>query len=193
MSSAAGRVSCRTQMKSFVALLLTASMLSGCRALGLTSRVLWRVPAPDGRLVAVCQEIPMLDGPGFDIRVERLDGSLLRRLCQLGDGDPCSEMAWSPDGRILAILSGHLARVRFVDVVSALERSSAPTPQWSSRQVDFSTERELLLGKSLRFVAPREIELTTCSYSLRETQRTGSRRCDSDEIHRRVRVPRPIS
>ena len=63
---------------------------SGCSELGLTGRVLWRVPAPDGRVVAVCQEVPQLDGPGFEIRLESRDGSPLRRLYEIGDGDPCS-------------------------------------------------------------------------------------------------------
>src|SRR5687768_8581751 len=99
---------------------------SACSALGFTDRVLHRVPSPDRRLVAVCQEIPVLEGPAYDIRLERPDGSLVRKL-YFGDGDPCSEMAWSPDGRTLAVLTAHVARVRFVDIAWALDHPSTQT------------------------------------------------------------------
>jgi hypothetical protein len=168
---------------------LTAS--AGCRDLGFTNRVLWRLPAPDGKAFAVCQEIPEFDGPSFDIRLERTDGSVVRRLARLGDADPCTEMAWSADGRALAVLSGHVARVRVVDVAHALRRSPDDT-QWASvPQFDFSSERALRLGKDLRFTGPREIEFTTCAYDLRETQRSRGkvRRCTSPEIRQRFKVP----
>jgi hypothetical protein len=164
----------------------------GCRALGFTDRVLWRVPSPDGSVVAVCQEIPGFDGPGFDVRLERPDGSLLQRLYTIGDGDPCSEIAWSSDGRTLAVLSGHVARVRFVDVSWALRHPSIPTAHWSWRQVGLSAEGGMRFGKDLRFVGPLEIEVTMCSYSLEDTKRTGRIRCTSAETRRRLRIPTPI-
>ena len=148
------------KLLAFVVLALAASGLTGCRQLGFTNRVLWRVPSPDGRVVAVCQEIPVLDGPDFDIRLEQPNGTLRQRLYRIGDGDPCTEVAWAPDGRTLAVLSGHVARIRFVDVEGALKSSLAPAP-W--RQVDLSTERDLRLGRNLRFVGPLDVEVTTCS------------------------------
>ncbi len=179
------------RLLAFAVLALAASGLSGCRQLGYTNRVLLRVPAPDGRVVAVCQEIPEFDGPGFDVRLELPDGTLRRRLYQIGDGDPCSEIAWSPDGRVLAVLSTHVARMRFVDVEWALKQPSA-TSYWAWPQVDLSTDRELRLGRSLRFVGAEEVELTTCAYDIKETQRTRKTTCTSDEIQQRVRIPTSI-
>jgi hypothetical protein len=175
----------------FAALVATMA-ISGCRELGLTSRVLWRVPAPDGKTFAVCQEIPELDGPGYDIRLEAADGSLVRRLYQIGDGDPCTEMAWSPDGLSLAVLSGHVARVRVVDIAQAMRRSPSDTSRQSWPEFDFST-RESRLGKDLRFIGPREIEFTTCAYDLRETQRSRGTvmRCTTPEVRQRFSVPMP--
>jgi hypothetical protein len=126
----------------------------------------WRDPAPDGRLVAVCQEISQFDGPAFGVRLESPDGSLVRRLYEIGDGDPCSELAWSPDGRTLAVLSAHVARLRVVDVDWALPHLETPTAHWSWRLVDLSTQEDLRMGQDLRFVDPREVELTVCSYNL---------------------------
>ena len=160
---------------------------SGCRDLGFTNRVLWRIPAPDGKTFAVCQEIPEFDGPSFDIRLEAADGSVRRPLARLGDGDPCTEMAWSPDGQALAVLSGHVARVRVIDVASVAGRSPIEATRQFWPQFDFSTAAELRLGKALRFVGPREIEFTTCVYDLRETQRSRGTvsRCISPEVRQR--------
>ena len=53
-----------------VVLSISAALVPpGCARLGFTDRVLWRVPAPDGQVVAVCQEISALDGPNFEIRL----------------------------------------------------------------------------------------------------------------------------
>jgi hypothetical protein len=166
--------------------LALAAGLSGCRQLGYTDRVLWRVPSPDGRVVAVCQEIPVFDGPDFDIRLEQPNGVLRQPLYRIGDGDPCTEVAWAPDGRTLAVLSGHVARIRFVDVEGALKSSRVPAPL---RQVDLSAERDLRLGRNLRFVGPLDVEVTTCSYRLEETQRSGRMSCITQEIQQRLRVP----
>ena len=69
---------------------------AGCGALGWRDKVLARVLAPDGTSVAVCQEVPAFDGPDYEVRLEGPDGTRLRRLYRIGDGDPCSEVAWSP-------------------------------------------------------------------------------------------------
>jgi hypothetical protein len=176
-----------------LAAMIAVTATSGCRELGYTSRVLWRLPAPDGKSFAVCQEIPGFDGPGFDIRLEDAHGAVVRRLYQIGDGDPCSEMAWSPDGERLAVLSGHVARIRVVDVAQARTRPAEDTSShyWHWPQFSFSTEHQLRLGKDLRFVGPREIEFTTCTYDLRETQRSRGkvRRCTSPEVRQRFSVP----
>ena len=164
---------------------------TSCRDLGFTNRVLWRLAAPDGKSFAVCQEIPEFDGPSFDIRLEDAGGALVRRLYRIGDGDPCTEMAWSPDGRTLAVLSGHVARVRVVDVALTMRRPADDTTRHFWPQFDFSTEKELRLGRDLRFIGPREIEFTTCAYDLRETQRSRGtvKRCTSPEVRNRFSVP----
>jgi hypothetical protein len=129
-----------------LAALVAITFISGCRELGFTNRVLWRLPAPDGKTFAVCQEIPEFDGPSFDIRLEGGDGSVVRRLYRIGDGDPCTEMAWSPDGQALAVLSGHVARVRVVDVAQVMRRSPDDTsrqfwPQFDSRHASCGSEK----------------------------------------------------
>ena len=162
-----------------LAVSIAAAAGSGCAELGYTDRILWRLPSPDGRVVAVCQETPELDGPGYDVRLESPDGSRVAQLYHIGDGDPCSELAWSPDSRVLAVMSAHVARIQFVDVAHR-----------SLRQIDLSTERGLRQGRDIQFVEPREVEVAICPYSLRETQRTGTRTCTSQEIRERVPVPR---
>jgi hypothetical protein len=171
-----------------VAACLAVAAVFGCAALGYSNRVLWRVASPNGQLVAVCQEVPAFDGPGYDVRLERPEGGLLRRLYGIGDGDPCTEVVWSPDGRTLAVLSGHVARVRFVDVGWALDNPEVETAHWSWRQVDVSTERIRLEGSDLRFVAPTAIELQVCS------ARSGgsSTSCGTDSLTRRLDIPLPI-
>ena len=176
----------REVRNAIVLLLVVAS--SGCHSFGCTNRVLWRVPSPDGRLVAVCQEVPVFDGPEFDMRLERSDGTFVRNLYHAGDADGCSEIVWSLDGRTLAVVTGHVARLRFVDVSRALQ--SGPSTRFFWPQIDFSSETSLLLGKDLRFADLDTVELTTCSYNIRETQRTGEKRCNSPEVRRRFIVPR---
>jgi hypothetical protein len=103
------------------ALVMLAALGShACAELGYRDRVLHRVPSPvDRGLIAVCQEIPEFDGPSYDIRLERTDGTVVRHLARLGDGDPCHEMARAADGRTLAVLSSQdtprlARRLRFV-------------------------------------------------------------------------------
>src|SRR6188768_4196270 len=59
---------------------------AGCARFGYTNRVLHRVPSPNGQVVAICQEVPVFDGPEFDVRLERADRSLIRQLFHMGDG-----------------------------------------------------------------------------------------------------------
>jgi hypothetical protein len=168
---------------------IAAALGSGCAELGYTDRILWRVLSPDGKVVAVCQETPEFDGPGYDLRLESPEGSMIAHLYHIGDGDPCSGIAWSADSRALAVLSAHVARLQFVDVDSVLRQPAARTPYSSLRQVDLSTEADLRQGRGLRFVGPREVEVTVCPYSLAETSRTGTRTCTSREIVKRFAVP----
>ena len=168
--------------------LIAGTSAAGCTALGYSDRVLWRVPAPDGTMVAVCQEIPALDGPGYDIRLERQDGTLVRRLYTIGDGDPCSEVTWSADGKTLAVLSGHVARLRFVDVDWALRNPGVTTAYWSWRQVDVSSERRRFEGSGLRFIGPRTVSLLLC-----DTRTSGaSPACPSQSRTHSFDIPLPI-
>jgi hypothetical protein len=180
----------RTATLCALAVVVAAMATIGCRDLGFTNRVLWRLAAPDGKTFAVCQEIPEFDGPSFDIRLEAADGSLVRRLYRIGDGDPCTEIAWSPDGQALAVLSGHVARVRVVDVALAMRRPAEDSTRHFWPQFDFSSSELHRLGRDLRFVGSREIEFTTCAYDLRETQRSRGKfyRCTSSEVRQRFRV-----
>lgn len=174
--------------------ILVASALasSGCAGLGFTDEVLWRLPSPDGQVIAVCQEVPVFDGPDYSVRLERPDGRVLRPLYEIGDGDPCSEMAWSPDGRTLAVLSGHVARVRFVDVAWALSHPETRTAHWSWRQVDVGSAVEPLNGAALRFVGPLEVELQVCRPQRGPVQRNGRRTCGEGATLRRFAIPQPI-
>jgi hypothetical protein len=143
---------------------------SACGGLGYTDRVLVRQPSPDGQLIAVCQEVPVFDGPNYDVRLERPDGTRVRELYRIGDGDPCSEIAWSPDGRMLGVLTGLPARIMFVDVSRSREHQSFSTRQvdlWS-RVLSREQERAPLLarGRELRFVEPLTVEVHLCTYRL---------------------------
>jgi hypothetical protein len=174
-----------------VSLLIGVALAGGaCTRWGLTNRVLLRVASPDGQLIAVCQEIPELDGPGYDVRLEHPDGSLAVRLYRIGDGDSCSEIAWAPEGSRLAVLSSHVARIRFVDVTRALGSGvTGSAKAWEWPQLDLASEADLQYGRALRFSTPRDVELITCPYSLRERQDSGHVRCTAREMLRHARVP----
>jgi hypothetical protein len=143
-------------------------------------------------MVAVCQEIPELDGPGFAVRLERPDGTTLKRLYEIGDADGCSEMVWAPDGRTLAVLTAHVARVRFVDVAWALENPTSEPQYWSTRQLSFSSERQPVRGRDLRFTGPADLELEVCQYDLDGGRRTGKWECAAPSTTKRFGVPVPI-
>lgn len=176
----------RRRATTLVAICAVTVAASGCAAFGYTDEVLWRVASPDGRLVAVCQEVPDFDGPNYDVRLERPDGTPVRRLYGIGDGDPCSEVVWSADGRTLAVMSGHVARIRFVDVEWAMSHPEVRTSSWSWRQVDLSTERSHFEGTGLRFVRPAAVELNLCGARPRRSNAA----CESEL--RRFEIPQPI-
>ncbi len=146
-----------------ISILVLSVALSHCAAFGFSNRVLWRVPSPDQQLMAVCQEIPELDGPSYNVRLEQPNGALVRQLYDIGDGDPCSEVVWSPDGRKLVVMSGHVARIRIVDVQWALSHPAEATGHWSWRMVDLSTAQRHLQSAQLRFVSPTAIEVGVCA------------------------------
>jgi hypothetical protein len=175
-----------------VAALALAVAATACAKFGYTDRILLRVASPDGRAIAVCQEVPEFDGPGFAVRLERPEGRIIRRLYEVGDGDGCSEITWSRDGRSLAVLTAHVARIRFVDVAWALAHPEVETAHWSWRQVSLSGEGQFVLGKGLRFTTPMQIELQLCGYSLDEVRRTGSLACNEPPVIRTVAIPQPI-
>jgi hypothetical protein len=175
-------------------MLMLSTLVSShaCRAAGFSDDVLWRVSSPDGQMVAVCQEVPEFDGPGFAVRLERPDGSPLKRLYEIGDADGCSEVVWSPDSRTLAVLTAHLARVRLVDVEWALENPTTESAYWSSRQVSFSSEQQPVLGANLRFTGPIELELDVCQYHPGDARRTAKGDCADPSTIKRFSVPVPI-
>jgi hypothetical protein len=159
-----------------------------CAKLGYTDRVRWRLPSPDGKWLAVCQEVPEFDGPSYAVRLQRPDGTVIGQIYQNGDGDPCSEMAWSPDSRTLAILSGHVARVRFIDVAWALEHM-AEVRRVFWPQIDLGNERLHRNAGGLRFTGPREIELQVCGERPYTPGDAGRRSCGADAETRRIAAP----
>lgn len=170
-----------------ISVVLTAclAVAAGCDGLGYSNRVLWRVSSPDGQFVAVCQEIPALDGPGYDIRLEKRDGSQIRQLYQIGDGDPCSEVVWSADGRTLGILSSHVARVKFVDVSWALAHRDVRTAYW--RDVDLSTEDARVEADGLQFIEATTVQVNICRVLPKNAPVT----CEGQT--RRFEIPLPIA
>ena len=175
-----------------VALIVVAVASTGCARFGYTNRVVWQLPSPDGQLVAVCQEVPVFDGPNYTIRLERPDGSRVRGLYDIGDGDPCSEMAWSQDGRVLAVLSGHVARTRIVDVAWALAHPDSRTNHWSWRVIDLGSDVNPLRADRLRFVAPLAFEVRICEQGIGPHLPNGRQNCGDAGRVKRVDVPLPI-
>lgn len=166
---------------------------AGCGRFGYSSRVLHRLPSPDGQLLAVCQEVPVFDGPEFDVRLERPDGRLVRSLFHMGDGGGCNEMVWSHDGRSLAVLTGHVAGITVVDVRWALANPAERNRHWFVRGFSFSSEGNFMQATSLRFVSPTELEFQLCQYSLAETQRHRGRiTCSRPARPQRLQVPAPL-
>jgi len=176
-----------------VGAMVTAVAATGCGRFGYSNRVLHRVPSPDGQLVAVCQEVPVFDGPEFDVRLERGDGRLVRRLIHMGDGGGCGEMTWSADGNSLAVLTSHVANITMIDVRWAVAHPAEQNRHWFARGFSFSREGEFRQATSLRFVSASELEFQLCDYSLAETQRNrGTIRCSGPAHPKRLQIPTPL-
>lgn len=170
-----------------------SALVAGCERLGYTDRILHRVSSPDGRLVAVCQEVPVFDGPTFDVRLEHPDGRLVRELFQMGDGGGCNELRWSDDGRLLAVLTSHVAGIMVADVEWAVAHPQERNSHWFVRWFSFSTESTPKRAMGLTFIAPLELEFQLCQYSLDDTARNGRQReCSQPAQSQRLRVPHPL-
>ena len=190
------RVTNATRSRSAVAALAVAVALigsAGCAKFGYSNRVLHRVPSPNGEIIAVCQEVPVFDGPEFDVRLEHPDRTVIRKLFHMGDGGGCGEVAWSQDGRTLAVLTTHVATITVVDVDWALSHPSVLERHWFTRHFTFSPEYVLRQATDLKFVGPSEVEFKLCEYSLKETQRNHGRiRCLASARPQRLRIPSPL-
>jgi hypothetical protein len=144
-------------------------------------------------VVAVCQEVPVFDGPEFDVRLERTDRTVIRQLFHMGDGGGCSEVVWSEDGRTLAVLTSHVATITVVDVEWALSHPTVMERHWFTRQFSFSSESVLNHGAELKFLGTSEVEFQLCGYSIQETQRNhGQVRCLEPARPQRLRIPSPL-
>jgi hypothetical protein len=166
-------------------LYLVCAVLSGCAEWGYTSRVRIRAASPDGQLIAVCQEVPVFDGPNFEVRLERANGTVVHRVLQSGDGDPCDEIAWSPDGRQLAMLSAHVARIMLVDVRRALELKQKGAAWDWSRQVTLAMNDGS--AANLRFEGSSSVEFDLC-YGTERDPASGVRRCVGPVRHRTLEL-----
>lgn len=155
-------------------------LLTACAELGFTNRVLHSVASPDGRFVAICQEVPALDGPDFDVRLHRPDGTLARRLHHGGDAYRCDELVWSPDSRRLAVLSRANSHMVLIDVDAAL-RKPAEEGLWN-RIVTLTDRGEM--PSDLRFVSPTRIAYLSCRFSLL----SAPVRCTTDARDRRLEL-----
>lgn len=166
---------------------------TGCARLGYTDRVLHRLPSPDGSLVLVCQEIPVFDGPDFEVRLERPDGSRIRELYRMGDGGGCDEVRWSGDSRTLAVLTSHVAGVSVIDVEWAISHPDVQNSHWFVRGFSFSSESQPARAAELRFVSPSELQFQLCGQSLSDTTRVDVRnRCTTPARSQRLLVPTPL-
>ncbi len=173
-----------------IAILIALATLAACARFGYRDRVLHRVPSPDGTMLAICQEIPDFDGPSYDVRLERPDGLLLRRLYTIGDGYPCDELTWSSDGRTIAVLSSRIAEAWFVDVAWALAQPpDVALSYWNWRRVSLAWGEPFRFARALRFVGPQQVEYRVCPWSLDERRRTGEYRCTAPAETRRLRTP----
>jgi hypothetical protein len=155
------------------------------------SKVLLRVSSPDGTLSAVCEQVPAGDGPNYVVRLEREDGTFVRKLFDAGDGGPCNEIVWSKDGRTLGVLSAHVARSTFVDIDWVVKNAS-DTRRAGWREVTFGSESDTMLGRGLRFTGPLEVELDVCRYRLADRQRDGYFTCTAPAETRKFAIPQPL-
>lgn len=120
--------------------------------------------------MAVCQEVPILDSPDYEVRLEETSGTVVRPLYRIGDGDPCREIAWSGDARPLVVLTSHGAGIRFVDVAWALSHTDADISSHFWPQVDIRSEKwsetHMLWVHCVRFVSADAVDVDVCPYQL---------------------------
>jgi hypothetical protein len=133
--------------------LLAAILLTGCEQF--SNRVLIRAANPTRALVFVCQEIPQLDGPGHDWRLETPDGMVVRELGRGSDGNGrCDAAVWSDDGAMLAIVER--GTITIADVAWALAHPDEPKTHWFVRQFSYSTNAPAVV-RNVRFTAPGDL------------------------------------
>lgn len=170
-----------SRARTFAALaFLSLFVTSGCARLGYTNRIQWKIPSPDGQLVAVCQEVPFFDGPGHELRLEHPDGGVVRSFFGGSDADPCDEVVWSADGGRLAMVTRHDGTVWILDVAGAIadERAAEATASGDLWHVSSFTDADgLKQAWNARFVSALELQVDVCPYSLDERRRTQEFRC----------------
>ena len=112
----------------------------------------------------------------------------------MGDAGGCDELSWSEDGRILVVLTSHVAEVNIIDVEWALSHPQIQNSHWFRRGFSFSTERKVKKrATGLTFVSPLELEFQLCEYSIAETQRhDGQNRCMQPARQQRLGIPLPL-
>ncbi len=178
------------------AIVISILAVEGCAQLGLRNRVLHRVASPDGTMVAVCQELPRLDGPDYAIRLEHPNGRAIRHLYEIGKSYACSEIAWSSDGKTIGILSRHSAIVKLVDVQWALDHPRIETSHHSWREIGAGlippNSGRQVVARCLRFSDGDTVELELCPQSRDTARRDGNVTCSEAPVTRTVAIPRPV-
>ena len=103
-------------------------------------------------------------------------------------------MAWSEDGRMLAILTSHVAAVTLIDVEWALAHPEIQNPHWVVRGFSHSGEGgKLQYGKQRTFVSAQELQLQICAYSLEESRRRSGDISWAETPHAQtLRIPDPL-
>lgn len=97
-------------------------------------------------------------------------------------------MAWSPDGRTLAVLSAHVARVHFVDAAWVVAHPEDERRGETWPQVSLAGDGEFVLGSNIAFSAADRVELDVCGYQLADLKRTGRPACSTVPQRRSLSV-----
>jgi hypothetical protein len=160
-----------------------------CAQLGFSDDVLLRVSSPDGRLIFVCQETPEFDGPGHEWRLEKPDGTVVRRLLVGSDGNGlCHEAVWSSDSGTVAIAS--MQTVHIADVAWTLAHPELQNTHWYVRQFSFGSDDGLRRVQDLQFAPRGELVFGVCEYKLGELRRIG-RQCEAGANPKTLTIPSP--
>jgi hypothetical protein len=173
--------------------LMAALTFVGCSRLGFSNRVLLRLASPDGNMVFVCQEIPELDGPGHEWRLERQDGTVVRRLLKGSDGNgACDEALWSTNGSTLAVVSR--ATIHIADVEWTLSHPELQKTHWFVRQFGFSgpLNGQPRFVRDLQFVAPGELTFGLCADNRHKLRDRRVDRCEAGETVMTLTIPSPL-